>query len=73
MSTREELQALRELSAEDLREKAESLKEELMRLRFRHAAGQLETTAQLKNTKQSIARIFTILREKDEASAATAQ
>ena len=45
------------------------LKEELFNLRFRHAIGQLENPVSLNTCKKDIARIKTILREKEIAKA----
>ncbi|MBT1181523.1 50S ribosomal protein L29 [Bifidobacterium sp. CP2] len=39
-------------------------KEELFNLRFQHATGQLENTARLKAVKHDIARMYTVLRER---------
>ncbi|KFI68344.1 50S ribosomal protein L29 [Bifidobacterium magnum] len=39
-------------------------KEELFNLRFQHATGQLDNTARLKAVKRDIARMYTILRER---------
>ena len=50
-------------------------KEELFNLRFQHATGQLENTARLKAVKRDIARMSTVLRERElglsQAPAAT--
>ncbi|MDD5476365.1 MAG: 50S ribosomal protein L29 [Syntrophales bacterium] len=55
---------VRDLTIDELRQKEKSLAEELFRLRFRNAAGQLESTASLKKTRGNIALVKTILREK---------
>ncbi len=55
---------IRELSVDELRQKEGSLVEELFKLRFRSAAGQLESTASLKKTRKNIALVKTMLREK---------
>lgn len=55
---------VRELSVEELKQKEKSLAEDLFRLRFRNAAGQLESSASLGKTRRNIALIKTILREK---------
>lgn len=54
---------IREMSAEDMREKLASLKEELFNLRFQHATGQLDNPMRIKEVKKSIARIKTIQTE----------
>jgi len=55
---------LKELSEEELLGKEEELKDQLFKLKFQHAIGQLENAMKLKNIKKDIARIKTILREK---------
>ena len=56
---------LHELTVEELNAKVKELSEELFNLRFRHAIGQLENPMSLKACKKDIARIKTILREKE--------
>ena len=58
---------LRKMSATDLETKLKSSRETLMNLRFKHATGQLEKTASLRNTKREVAQILTILQEKKGA------
>jgi large subunit ribosomal protein L29 len=54
---------LRELSEEELREKAKELGQELFNLRFQKATGQLGNTAMIPKTKKDLARAKTVLRE----------
>ena len=54
----------RDLSIEELEVKAKELSEALFNLKFQHATGQLDNTAQLKKTRKDIARVKTILVEK---------
>ena len=61
MKTKEKLTEYKSMSADALKAKVSSLQEELMNLRFRHASGQLEQTAQLRNLRKDIARIKTTL------------
>ena len=56
---------LRKLSAEELRSKLAEEREALMTARFKHATAQLEKTSELKATRRLVARIFTVLNEKD--------
>ncbi|MCX7857381.1 MAG: 50S ribosomal protein L29 [Deltaproteobacteria bacterium] len=56
---------LRELTTEELVKKRKDLKEELFNLRFQLSTGQLENTARIKLVKKDIARIETILRERE--------
>jgi large subunit ribosomal protein L29 len=54
----------RDLSIEELSVKEKELAESLFNLKFQHATGQLDNTAQLKRTRKDIARVKTILVEK---------
>ena len=56
---------IRELNAEEQKQKLTSLKEELFNLRFQLATGQLENPMRIKEVKKSIARIKTIQREQE--------
>ena len=57
----------RDLSIEELSVKEKELAESLFNLKFQHATGQLDNTAQLKKTRKDIARVKTILVEKSGA------
>ena len=54
---------IRELTTAEILDQEKQLKEELFNLRFQLATGQLENTARIKEVRQSIARIKTVLRE----------
>lgn len=54
-----------EMSTEELKNKLDSLKQELFNLRFKHATGQLENANQLAVCKKDIARVNTILRQRE--------
>ena len=56
---------IRELSSDDLTVKLKEARAELFNLRFQSATGQLENTARLKAVKHDIARMYTILRERE--------
>jgi large subunit ribosomal protein L29 len=58
---------LREKSKEALLGVLDEARENLFRLRMQKAIGQLENTAQLKSTRRQIARILTVIAQKDEA------
>ncbi|MGI5822779.1 MAG: 50S ribosomal protein L29 [Firmicutes bacterium] len=60
---------IRELSDQELQEKAQELKGELFNLRFQMATGQLENTTRLQAVRRSIARVLTIMRERELAAA----
>ena len=56
---------LREMSVEQLNAKLAELKEELFNLRFQHAINQLENPHKIADVKKDIARVKTILNEKN--------
>ncbi len=56
---------IRDLSVVELEQKLVELKGELFNLRFQMATGQLENPMRVRDVKKSIARIKTILREKE--------
>lgn len=57
---------IRELSEGELKNKESELKDQLFKLKFQHALGQLENAVKLKTVKKDIARIKTILTEKSK-------
>ena len=63
-SVREDANALREMSEEQLAEKLDESRKELLTARFKHATAQLEKTSELKALRKQVARISTILNEK---------
>ena len=56
---------IRELSVEELQRKLTELKEELFNLRFQLAVNQLENSSRIGAVKKDIARVSTILRQRD--------
>ena len=56
---------IRQMSAEELEAKLKELKSELFNLRFQHAINQLENPHKIADVKKDIARVMTILREKN--------
>ncbi len=56
---------LKEMSAEELNAKLKELKEELFNLRFQHAINQLDNPQRIVEVKRNIARVMTILSEKN--------
>jgi large subunit ribosomal protein L29 len=57
---------LRDMSREDLLQEESTLRERLFRLRFQAATGQLESASKVHGVRKDIARILTILHEKEE-------
>ena len=56
---------IRELSNTEIAQQIETLKDELFNLRFQQATGQLTNTARLKTVKKHIARMKTVLTERE--------
>jgi len=56
---------LRALSAEELDQKLAEAREELFNLRFQGATGQLENHGRLRAVRRDIARIYTVMRERE--------
>jgi len=56
---------LRELTDDQLVERAESAKVELFNLRFQLATGQLDNSSAIKKVRHEIARIATVIRQRD--------
>ncbi len=56
---------IKEMTTQELNEKVVELKNELFNLRFQLATGQLENPMQIKAIKKDIARVKTILRQKE--------
>ena len=58
---------LKNLSSEELAKKMDELKKDLFMLRMQHATNQLDNPMRLNAVKKDIARIKTIIREKETA------
>ncbi|GAA1374504.1 50S ribosomal protein L29 [Luteococcus sanguinis] len=56
---------LRGLSRDELNSKVTELKEELFSLRFQSATGQLESSGRLREVRKDIARIYTVIQERN--------
>lgn len=65
MKRKEQLDRLKELSIDELREEADRLKESLFRLKFKRTLGVGQTTADVKREKKTLARVNTMIRQKD--------
>ena len=59
------IQELRDLGDDELLERLDSNKEELFNLRFQLATGQLDNPMRIKHARHEVARILTVLRERD--------
>jgi len=59
-----EASELREFTVEDLRAQEKDLRDQLFRLRIQKSMGQLDTPGKVRTTRRDLARIKTVLREK---------
>ena len=59
------IKEIRDLGNDELIQKNKDLVEELFKLRLRHTSGQLESPALMRSVRRNIARIKTILRERE--------
>ena len=59
------LEKIREMTGSELDAELKKMKNELFNLRFQHVTGQLENPLRLRNVKRDIARVKTIIREKE--------
>ena len=59
-----------EMTTEELKRQYNSLKEELFNLRFKHKAGQLDNAMQLSECRKNIARVLTILHQREKGISA---
>jgi large subunit ribosomal protein L29 len=56
---------MRELSDEDLRGKVNELKEQIFRMRFKLSLGNTDVVKQLRESRKDLARVRTLLRERE--------
>ena len=64
-----ELKKMTEMTEVELNSELAKMKKELFNLRFQHVTGQLENPVKMREVKREIARVKTILREKELAKA----
>lgn len=60
---------IRKMDTANIVKEIESLKKELFDLRFQNAVGQLEDTAQIKKKRKDIARMYTVITERENGRA----
>jgi large subunit ribosomal protein L29 len=61
------MEALRELTVDDLRAKAKELDDQAFRLRLQKAMGQLDSPIKVRTTRRELARVKTVIRQKEQA------
>ena len=67
MKTKDEMKALEAKTMAELNTDLKDKKSELFNLRFQKATGQLENTAAIRECKKSIARVKTVIRQRELA------
>ena len=70
MKTKEQLDQLRDMSLDELRDQADSLKESLFRLKFRKTLGVGESVSNIKREKKTLARVYTLIQQKESETKA---
>ena len=60
-----DLNKIREMKDAELSAELEKMQKELFNLRFQHVTGQLDNPVQMREVKRNIARVKTIIREKE--------
>ncbi len=59
------MEQLSEMTADELKDQADALKESLFRLKFRKTLGVGETINDIRREKKTLARVYTLLNKKD--------
>ena len=57
------IEKVRDLDADELRDKIEDLREEIFRARLQQETGQLDQVGKVRNLRKDLARVHTVLRE----------
>ncbi len=65
MKRKEQLEQLREMNADELKDQADALKESLFRLKFRKSLGVGETVNDIRREKKTLARVYTLINKKN--------
>ena len=60
---------IRTKTEDELKDQLQDLKKEALNLRFQRASGQLEATARIRQVRRDIARVRTVMGERNKAAA----
>ncbi len=63
--------AMREMTVDEIRERVTELRAELFNLRFRNSMKQLDNPIKIRESRREMARLLTVLNEKESAKAAS--
>ena len=69
MKRKEQLNQLKDMTVDELKEQADALKESLFRLKFRKTLGVGETVKDIRREKKTLARVYTLLNQKQSETA----
>ena len=73
MKRKEEIEQLRGMNVEELRDQADALKESIFRLKFKKSLGVGESVNDIRREKKTLARVYTLIRQMEtEAEKANA-
>ncbi len=64
MKRKEQLDQLQEMNDDELKDQADALKESLFRLKFKKNLGVGETLSDIRREKKTLARVYTLMRER---------
>ena len=73
MKRKEQIDQLKDMSVDELKDQADALKESLFRLKFRKTLGVGEVVKDIRREKKTLARVYTLLNNKKEAETETAE
>lgn len=68
MKRKEQIDQLKDMSVEELKDQADALKESLFRLKFRKTLGMGEVVKDIRREKKTLARVYTLLGEKEKSA-----
>lgn len=63
MKRKEEIEQLRGMNVEELRDQADALKESIFRLKFKKSLGVGESVNDIRREKKTLARVYTLIRQ----------
>ena len=68
MKRKEQIDQLKDMSVEELKDQADALTESLFRLKFRKTLGVGDTVNDIRRERKTLARVYTLLNEKESAA-----
>ena len=68
MKRKEQIDQLKDMSVDELKDQADALKESLFRLKFRKTLGMGEVVKDIRREKKTLARVYTLLGEKAKSA-----